>query len=72
MPTASTSSVKIKTSHYQELKHASEVTGYSITHLLDEALSDYIECVLPTTVEAAERRRTERRMRVVSMKAVSD
>ena len=72
MPKPPTLSVKISAEHYQELKKAAEVTGYTVTHLLNEALSDYIECVLPTTVEAAQRMRSERRMRVVAMQVVSD
>ena len=60
MPKAGSTTVVIARKHYKRLAIASKQTGIPMSDLLSEALADYTDNVLPTTVEAALRMRKPR------------
>ncbi len=45
--------VKIRAEHFRALAEASDVTGYKIQAMIDEALENYIECDVSSMVEEA-------------------
>ncbi len=48
--------VEISNKQAADLERYSNISGVSIEHLLHEACSDYIECVVSSRTEALERK----------------